>query len=183
MAKAKWLQKQSSELLPVGYFHVVFTLPHVLNGLILAHKRFCSLFCLKPSVKRCLSLAKDVLRERWGSSRCCTSFDCAQDRLWDQKLQDHFHLHCVIPAGALSFDHHRWIAARKNFLFPVIALSQVFRGKFLDLLRRACHREKIEITSEGLKQLRQKDWVVYAKKPFGSPQTVLDYLPSCRSIQ
>jgi len=95
---------------------------------------------------------------------------------WDQTLKDHFHLHCLVPAGALSFDHSRWISARKNFLFPVTALSQVFRGKFLDLLQQACDKGKIPAANNEIKASRQKSWVVYAKKPFGSPQTVLDYL-------
>jgi hypothetical protein len=95
---------------------------------------------------------------------------------WDQTLKDHFHLHCLIPAGALSFDHGRWISARKNFLFPVTALSLVFRGKFLDLLKQAFDQGKIPPANEKIKELRKKNWVVYAKKPFGSPQTVLDYL-------
>ncbi len=81
-----------------------------------------------------------------------------------------------IPAGALSLDHSRWLSARKNFLFPVKALSRVFRGKFLDLLKQACDQGKIQASSSGLKELRKKNWVVYAKKPFGSPQTILDYL-------
>lgn len=95
---------------------------------------------------------------------------------WDQTLKDHFHLHCLVPAGALSFDHSHWIAARKSFLFPVKALGRLFRGKFLDLLQQACDRGKIQGINDGIKASRQKNWIVYAKKPFGSPQTVLDYL-------
>jgi hypothetical protein len=95
---------------------------------------------------------------------------------WDQTLKDHFHLHCLVPAGALSLDHGRWIGARPNFLFPVTALSQVFRGKFLDRLQQACAKGKIPPANIEIKASRQKSWVVYAKKPFGSPQTVLDYL-------
>ena len=95
---------------------------------------------------------------------------------WDQTLKDHFHLHCLVPAGALSLDHRRWISARKNFLFPVNALSQVFRGKFLALLQQACDKGKIPAANNEIKASRKKSWVVYAKKPFGSPQTVLDYL-------
>jgi hypothetical protein len=95
---------------------------------------------------------------------------------WDQTLKDHFHLHCLVPAGALSLDHSRWIAARQNFLFPVKALSRVFRGKFLDLLVQARQQGKIEEANNEIKASRQKNWIVYAKKPFGSPQTVLDYL-------
>jgi Putative transposase. len=95
---------------------------------------------------------------------------------WDQTLKDHFHLHCLVPAGALSLDHSRWIGARPNFLFPVTALSQVFQGKFLALLEQACDKGKIPPANNEIKASRQKSWVVYAKKPFGSPQTVLDYL-------
>jgi hypothetical protein len=85
-------------------------------------------------------------------------------------------LHCLIPAGALSFDHSRWRSARKNFLFPVKALSRVFRGKFLDLFAKARQQEKLEIAHTDIKASRRKNWIVYAKPPFGSPQTVLDYL-------
>jgi Putative transposase len=95
---------------------------------------------------------------------------------WDQTLNDHFHLHCLVPAGALSLDHSRWIKARRNFLFPVKALSVLFGGKFLDLLTQAGENGRIETLSERLKALRKKNWIVYAKKPFGSPHTVLDYL-------
>jgi hypothetical protein len=76
----------------------------------------------------------------------------------------------------LNFSQSRWISARKNFLFPVTALSQVFRGKFLDLLQHNIARGKIDFPNEAINALRQKNWVVYAKKPLGSPQTVLDYL-------
>jgi hypothetical protein len=94
---------------------------------------------------------------------------------WDQTLKDHFHLHCLVPAGALSLDHSRWIHARPNFLFPVKASSRVFRGKFLDWLKH-CEGGKIEPTDKEIKALWQKNWNVNAKKPFGSPHTVLDYL-------
>jgi hypothetical protein len=95
---------------------------------------------------------------------------------WDQTLKDHFHLHCLVPSGALSLDHSRWIGARPNFLFPVTALSQVFRGKFLDLLQQACEKGKIPAANIEIKASRQKSWNLYAKKPFGSPEKVLDYL-------
>ena len=168
LAKAKWLQKQTSELLPVGYFHVVFTLPHVLNGLILAHKRILFALLFKAVSETLLEFGQ----RRFGATVGIT----AVLHTWDQTLKDHFHLHCLIPAGALSFDHGRWIPARKNFLFPVTALSLVFRGKFLDLLKQAFDQGKIPPANEKIKELRKKNWVVYAKKPFGSPQTVLDYL-------
>jgi len=168
LAKAKWLEKQTSELLPIGYFHLVFTLPHELNRIILANKKILLSLLFKAVSQTLLEFGRTRLGGTVGV--------IAVLHTWDQTLKDHFHLHCLIPAGALSFDHSRWIAARPNFLFPVKALSRVFRGKFLDLLKQTCDRGKIQATSQGLKELGKKNWIVYAKKPFGSPQTVLDYL-------
>jgi len=168
LAKARWLQKQTAELLPVGYFHLVFTLPHRLNGLILAHKKILLSLLFKAVSETLLEFG----RRRFGG----TVGILTVLHTWDQTLKDHFHLHCLVPAGALSLDQSCWIKARRNFLFPVKALSMVFRGKFLDLLKQAGAKGSIEITSERLKALRNKSWIVYAKKPFGSSQTVLDYL-------
>src|SRR5437867_6558096 len=168
LAKAQWLEKQTSELLPVGYFHLVFTLPHELNRLVLAHKKIGLSLLFKAVSETLLEFGQTRLKGTLGI--------IAVLHTWDQTLKDHFHLHCLVPAGALSFDHSRWISARKNFLFPVTALSQVFRGKFLDLLQQACDKGKIPAANNEIKASRQKSWVVYAKKPFGSPQTVLDYL-------
>jgi predicted Zn-ribbon and HTH transcriptional regulator len=168
LAKAQWLQKQTAELLPVGYFHLVFTLPHRLNGLILAHKKILLSLLFKAVSETLLEFG----RRRFGG----TVGILTVLHTWDQTLKDHFHIHCLVPAGALSLDQSCWIKARRNFLFPVKALSMVFRGKFLDLLKQAGAKGSIEITSERLKALRNKSWIVYAKKPFGSSQTVLDYL-------
>ena len=168
LAKAKWLKKQTSELLPVGYFHLVFTLPHEFNRLILAHKKILLALLFKAVSETLLGFGQSRLGGTVGIT--------AVLHTWDQTLKDHFHLHCLIPAGALSFDQSRWISARKNFLFPVKALSRVFRGKFLDLLTHACDKGKIPAANNEIKASRQKNWVVYAKKPFGSPKKVLDYL-------
>jgi hypothetical protein len=168
LAKAKWLEKQTSELLPVGYFHLVFTLPHQLNPLILAHKKTLLALLFKAVSETVLEFGQSRLRGTVGI--------IAVLHTWDQTLKDHFHLHCLVPAGALSLDHTRWIAARNNFLFPVKALSRVFRAKFLDRLHQACDKDKIPAPNLAIKASRQKSWIVYAKKPFGSPQTVLNYL-------
>jgi hypothetical protein len=180
LAKARWLQKQTSELLPVGYFHLVFTLPHELNGLILAHKKILLGLLFKAVGETLVEFGRTRLNGTVGIA--------AVLHTWDQVLKDHFHLHCLVPAGALSFDQSRWISARKNFLFPVKALSLVFRGKFLDSLESAFDQGKLKLPGEmvspanaqtgkeELGALRKKKWVVYAKKPFGSPRTVLDYL-------
>ncbi len=168
LAKARWLEKQTSELLPVGYFHLVFTLPHELNRLILANKKIVLGLLFKAVSKTLLEFGQTRLKGTIGI--------IAVLHTWDQTLKAHFHLHCLVPAGALSFDHSRWIAARKNFLFPVKALSRVFRGKFLTLLQQAYERGKLPAANHETKALRKTNWIIYAKKPFGSPQTVLDYL-------
>ena len=168
LAKAKWLEKQTSELLPMGYFHLVFALPHEFNRLILAHKKILLSLLFKAVSETLLEFGQ----RRFGG----TVGIIAVLHTWDQTLKDHFHLHCLVPAGALSSDHSRWINARQNFLFPVKALSRVFRGKFLDLLERACEKGKIPAANNAIKASRPKSWVIYAKKPFGSPHTVLDYL-------
>jgi len=165
LAKAKWLKKQTAELLPVGYFHLVFTLPHVLNLLILANKRVLLNILFRAVSETLLEFGYTHLRGTVGF--------IAVLHTWDQTLKDHFHLHCLIPAGALSFDQSRWIKARKNFLFRVEPLSRVFRGKFLYLMKKAIRQGKLPASAP---RLSNTDWVVYAKKPFASPQQVLDYL-------
>jgi Putative transposase/Transposase zinc-binding domain len=168
LAKARWLQKQTSELLPVGYYHLVFTLPHELNRLVLANKKIVLALLFKAVSETLLEFGRSRLGGTVGI--------IAILHTWDQTLKDHFHLHCLVPAGALSFDHSRWTNARSNFLFAVKALSRVFRGKFLALLKQTIDRGKIAPTDMAIKALYQKNWNVYAKKPFGSPHSVLDYL-------
>jgi Putative transposase len=151
-----------------GYFHLVFTLPHELNRLILANKKIVLSLLFKAVSETLLEFGRSRLGGTLGI--------IAVRHTWDQTLKDHFHLHCLIPAGALSFDQSRWISARKSFLFPVNALSRVFRGKFLSLLQQASDRGNIRAINDSIKASRQKNWIVFAKKPFGSPCTVLDYL-------
>ena len=135
MAKAKWLEKQKSELLPVRYFHLVFTVPHELNRLILVNK--------KPLINRLFQAVSETLLKFARTHLAGTLGITAVLHTWNQTLLDHFHLHCLVPAGALSFDQNRWIPARKNFLFHVKALSIVFRGKFLDFLKKAFDQKKL----------------------------------------
>ena len=180
LAKVKWLDKQKSELLPTGYFHLVFTLPHELNPLILVNKKPL-INILFQSVWQTLA---QFAQRRLGGTLGIT----AVLHTWDQTLLDHFHLHCLVPAGVLSFDRNRWVSARQDFLFPVKALSLVFRAKFLDSLKKSFDQNKLLFVGQIapwadarsfdglLERLRKKPWVVYAKKPFGSPAHVLDYL-------
>src|SRR3990170_4283856 len=150
LAKAKWLEKQTSELLPVGYFHLVFTLPHEFNRLILAHKKIVLALLFKAVSETLLEFGQTRLKGTLGI--------IAVLHTWDQTLKDHFHLHCLVPAGALSFDRSRWNAARKNFLFPVKALSLVFRGKFLDLLKHASDQGKLKLPGQSVSLANEKPW-------------------------
>jgi Putative transposase/Transposase zinc-binding domain len=180
LAKAQWLEDRQADLLPVGYFHLVFTLPHELNPLILVNKKVLCDILFKAVSQTLLEFGRTHLDGSLG-------FICVL-HTWDQTLGDHFHLHCLIPGGALSFDGTQWRAARQNFLFSVKALSLVFRGKFLDLLERAFSKDELQFPgrtaalavpaafSDLVRSLRQKHWVVYAKRPCSSPAKVLDYL-------
>jgi predicted Zn-ribbon and HTH transcriptional regulator len=135
LAKVKWLDKQKSELLPVGYFHLVFTLPHELNGLILINKKILLSHLFKAVGETLVDFGRTRLGGQIGLITVLHT--------WEQTLLDHFHLHCLVPAGVLSFDQKHWRRARQNFLFPVKALSLVFRGKFLDLLKKAFAGNKL----------------------------------------
>src|SRR5438094_704699 len=180
LAKARWLEDRKADLLPVGYFHLVFTLPHELNPLILVNKKVLCDILFKAVSQTLLEFGRTHLHGSLG-------FICVLHS-WDQTLRDHFHLHCLIPGGALSFAGTQWITARRNFLFSVKALSLVFRGKFIDLLERAFSKAELQFPGRSaalaepaafrdlVRSLRQKQWVVYAKRPCSSPEKVLDYL-------
>jgi hypothetical protein len=180
LAKAQWLEDRQADLLPVDYFHLVFTLPHELNPLILVNKKLLCAILFKAVSQTLLEFGRTHLHGSLG-------FICVL-HTWDQRLRDHFHLHCLIPGGALSFDGTQWIAARQNFLFSVKALSPVFRGKFLALLNQAFVKEQLQFPgrtaalnepapfTDLVRSLRQKQWVVYAKRTCSSPAKVLDYL-------
>ena len=180
LCKARWLEDRKADLLPVGYFHMVFTLPHELNPLVLSNKKVLCDLLFKAVSETLLEFGRTNLGGKIGV--------IAVLHTWDQTLMDHFHIHCLIPAGALSMDKSRWIAARDNFLFPVRALSVVYRGKMLDLLQQAFDQDRLKFVGRceglsdrdhfkrGVEKLREKRWVVYAKKPFSDPERVLDYL-------
>jgi len=183
LAKAEWLEKRKAELLPVDYFHLVFTLPHALNALALCNKKviFDALFKVaSQTLEEFAADPKHGLDGRTGFTAILHT--------WDQKLLDHFHLHCLVAGGALSCDGERFIHAKKGYLFPVRAVSKVFRGKFIDSLKKMFANGELIFpgkiaylgTSKGfsdlISQLWQKDWVVYSKAPFNGPEKVLDYL-------
>jgi hypothetical protein len=182
LAKAKWLDARQQELLPVTYYHVVFTLPDSVAQLALQNARVIYNLLFRASSETLLRIAADPKRlgARLGFF--------AVLHTWGQTLQLHPHLHCVVPAGGLSLDSSRWIACRPRFLLPVRVLSALFRGLFLHYLNQAYEQGKLQFDGELeslaqphvfarlLKKTRKKKWAVYAKRPFGGPQQVLDYL-------
>ena len=183
LTKAKWLQARKAELLPVPYFHNVFTLPHEINPVALCNKRVVFDILFK-SVSETLSAFGRNPENGLGGK---LGF-IAVLHTWNQTILDHFHLHCVIPSGALSLDGESWITGSDTFLFSVEALSKVFQGKFIDHFTKAFARGELIFpgktkssgSSKGffhlIDALWAKDWVVYSKKPFGGPKQVLDYL-------
>lgn len=181
LAKERWLQSRRAELLPVPYFHLVFTLPHELNALAQGNAR---------AIYALLFAAVSATLIEFGENPRWLGGDLAATLVlhtWGQTLAQHLHLHCLIAAGALGANG-QWIRPRRGFLFPVKALSPVFRGKFLAGLQRAFDAGRLRLDgstlalsepaarSEWFARLRQPSWVVYAKQPFGGPQQVLDYL-------
>jgi len=180
LAKAQWLSDRKTELLPVPYFHCVFTLPHDLNPLVLSNKRLMLSLLFASASKTLLEFGRNNLGGKVGFTMVLHT--------WDQLLRPHFHLHCVIPAGALAEGRQRWIHGSASFLFPVKALSRVFRGKLIEGLDTAWANGRLRFpsgiadlaTKAGfvslLRKLRATDWVVYAKRPFAGPEQVLDYL-------
>jgi hypothetical protein len=129
-ARARWLAQRQAELLPVEYFHVVFTLPHLLNTLVAAQPRAMYELLFAATAQTLQELAADP------AHRGARLGVLAVLHTWGQNLERHPHLHCVIPGGGLSPDGRRWISCRRGFLFPVRVLSRLFRGKFPPCGRR-----------------------------------------------
>ncbi len=181
-ARAKWLAARSAELLPVPYFHIVFTLPHELSALILQNKRLLYDLLFRASAASLLELARDP--KHLGAD---IGF-LGVLHTWGQNLEHHPHVHYIVPAGGLALDGSRWIDSSRRFFLPVKALSRVFRGKFVAGLKQLFEQDKLQfhgsqlnLAAPGcfsgfLRQLFRQDWVVYAKPPFGGADHVLNYL-------
>ncbi len=181
-ARARWLAARSAELLPVPYFHIVFTLPHELSALALQNKRLLYDLLFRTSAATLLEVARDP--KHLGADIGLLSVL----HTWGQNLQHHPHVHCVVPAGGLALDGSRWVASSRKFFLPVRVLSRVFRGKFTAGLKQLLHQGKLQFHGslqglaeperfrQFLRQLFTKEWVVYAKPPFGGAEHVLHYL-------
>lgn len=175
--KQQWIEARTQELLPVNYYHVVFTLPHELNSLVMGHRRVLYKLLLDASAGTLLCFAKDP--QYLGATPGIISVL----HTWGQQLSFHPHVHCIVSGGGLTADNE-WRNAVKNqwrFLFPLKAMSQVYKTKFLQALQQMLSEGEVKLQdSQDEKQLLNllynKDWVVYAKASFGGPQAVIEYL-------
>jgi hypothetical protein len=186
LATLRWVEARKKDVLPIRYFHVVFTLPTQLRDLTLRNQRVMYNLLFKAASQTLLDLGEDpkYLGAQIGV--------IALLHTWTQTLLDHPHLHCLATGGGLSFDGQYWIGVkkrrRKRFLVPVKVLSRLFRGKFLALLKTAYEQDELvfagqiaHLQSSGafnrlLDKLYQMAWVVYCKSPLGGAEQVIDYL-------
>jgi len=182
LTKERWLTARKADLLPIPYFHVVFTLPHDLNALAQGNPRVLYALLFRAAADTLLAFGRDP--RHLGGTIGITAIL----HTWGQALTQHLHLHCLVTGGALAADGAQWISGRSSFLFPVRALATVFRAKYLAGLQRAYDDGQLAFaggttplaarrTFAGvLGQLRAVDWGVYTKRPFAGPEQVLEYL-------
>jgi hypothetical protein len=167
MPRERWLEKRKDEILPVSYFHVVFTLPHELNTVILNNKKAMLNILFRAASKTLLIFGKNELNGTPGF--------LAILHTWDQKLQAHFHLHCLVAGGAVSKDKKLWLSVKNDYLFNEEALSQVFRGKFMQRLGHVRKTGALKFAGAALWQLQEhavcKKLGGQCARPCQSPRT------------
>lgn len=182
-AREQWLADREADLLPVPYFHVVFTVPGEIAAIAWQNKRLVYAILFEAVAETLKTIAADS-RHRLGGE---LGF-IAILHSWGQVLTHHPHIHCLVPGGVLAADGTRWIPCRPGFFLPVHVLSRLFRRQFIERLQAAHAAGRLHFFgdlaslgdapgfAEALRPLRRKPWVVYAKPPFGSPEHVLAYL-------
>jgi hypothetical protein len=172
MPRERWLEKRKDEILPLSYFHVVFTLPHELNTIILNNKKLMLNILFAAASKTLLTFGKNELNGTPGF--------LAILHTWDQKLKAHFHLHCLVAGGVVSNNSKRFIACTGDYLFNQEALSRVFRGKFMQRLGQVHKSGALKFTAAAYgnfkNMLYAKNWVVSVRDPVKRPEDVLEYL-------
>lgn len=180
LAQARWIERRRQRIVPTKYFHVVFTLPQELRAVARANPKEMYDLLLESAARTLLDFGRSRLHAQLGVTSVLHT--------WTRDLRFHPHAHCIVTAGGLNENEGRWIPARSRFLFPVKAMSKVFRGKILEGLVRlydhgdlylggACAPLADTDTFNQLKDdLYRKEWVVYAKPPFGGPDQVFQYL-------
>ena len=181
LSQTRWVERQCADLLDIGYWHVVFTLPHELNPVAQGNPALIYSLLFKAASQTLMEFGRNP---RWLGGELGITMVL---HTWGQNLGQHIHVHCIVTDGGLSPDGQRWLTpARKGFLFPTAALSKVFRGKYLDFLGAAHRDGELRLKAAGgddsrefecLKTaLRSHDWVVYSKAPFADAEHVLAYL-------
>jgi len=172
MPRERWLEKRKDEILPVSYFHVIFTLPHELNTIILNNKRVMFNILFAAASKTLLTFGKNEINGTLGF--------LAVLHTWDQKIKAHFHLHCLVVGGAVSKNKNRWLSIKNDYLFNEEALSRVFRGKFIERLGRVRKTGALKFTGAAYGNFKNtlytKNWVVSVRDPVKRPEHVLEYL-------
>jgi len=183
MTKERWLNDRKAELLPCGYFHLVFTLPHTLNPIILCNKKIMLTILFAAVSDTLQAFAKDPQWRLNGQLGFIAVL-----HTWSQTLMDHFHLHCLVPGGAFSTEHSKWTPARRSFLFRIKSLAKEFRKQYLQKFDKAYKKDALifpgkiaSLSSQSsfdtiLKKLSETEWIAYAKRPFAGPEQVLEYL-------
>lgn len=182
LQKEKWLEARKQDLLPIQYFHVVFTIPDELNPIALRNQKVIYNTLFQSVSEALMEIARD--RKHLGAEIGFISIL----HTWGQNLMDHPHIHCIVTGGGLSNNGSRWVSCKKKFFLPVKVLSRLFRGKFLDYLKRnydsaelkfpggIAHLQETKAFGEFLKSLYNHEWVVYCKPPFRDAEGVLQYL-------
>jgi hypothetical protein len=182
IAAKQWLADREAELLPVPYYHMVFTLPAAIGDIAWQNKAVVYDILFKAAAETLITIAADPkhLGARIGLT--------AVLHTWGSALTHHPHVHIIVPGGGFSPDGQRWIACRPGFFLPVRVLSRLFRRRFLEQLSAAYHEGQLQFFGsqaaladprafkDHLAPLRRAEWVVYAKRPFGGPEAVLAYL-------
>jgi Putative transposase/Transposase zinc-binding domain len=170
LAQARWVDKRLERLLPVRYFHVVFTLPSELRSVAARHRESVFDILFASASQTLLALANDP--KRLGAQLGVTMVL----HTWTRDLRFHPHVHAIVTGGGLTQDAQRWVRSRPDFLFPVHVMGALFRGKMLAALERAHARGAVDLGGMDRDRLHKTRWVVYAKRPFGGPEQVIRYL-------
>ncbi len=182
LTKERWIEARNAELLATPYYHLVFTLPHALNPLIQGNSHCLYDLLFKAASETLLTFGRD---RRWVGGEIGITLVL---HTWGQNLGQHVHVHGLVTGGGLTSDGQKWRSAQKRFLFPVKALSKVFRAKYLELLAHAGRQGKLRfggstqpladrlVFAAFIANLKSSDWIVYAKAPFAGPRQVVAYL-------
>lgn len=180
ISKLRWVEARKADLLPIPYFHMIFTLTHKLYRLVIYNEKFCYDLLFKSASRTLLQFADKELDGTPGVT--------AVLHTWGQDMGRHVHLHCIVTGGALSHDHSKWNASHEEYLFDVREMSEEFRKLYISGLCRAYENNELCFTKKAkdladidkfdafLKESQEDDWVVYCQKPFGKPKIVLEYI-------